>query len=429
MPPLTVASVAAGASHSLFLLSDGRVAAVGRGDDGQLGMGDAEPREAPEAVPGVRGARAVVAGAEFSLAVVAGDDDDDDSIVGWGWADFGRLGSAARGGALSPARVKGLPSPLAVASVAAGDAHALVALADGSVFAFGRNSTGALGLGDTRDRTTPTLVPCLPPIRSVAAGAEHSVFATVGGDVWAAGWNGHGPLGDGSRSDSTAPVRTLTVGPTAGGPAIVTVAAGWRHTLAIDEARALWAWGWNGWGQLGVGAGGDALAPQKVAGPLAGVPVAHAAGGWRHTLAVDGRGRLFAWGWGAFGQTGRGGDRSDAPLPVPVPLPHAATGIAAGWRHSLAVAGGDAVAFGRNVDGQCGGAAESADAAPPSRADVDRPRVVVATAALAAGALDGRPSLPPARVAEVEPDAATVPDCDSGGEGGGAVVGAKRGRD
>jgi len=435
MPPLTVAAAAAGASHSLFLLSDGRVAAVGRGDDGQLGMGDAEPREAPEVVQGVGKARAVVAGAEFSLAVVAGDGDDDDKLWGWGWADFGRLGSATRGAALAPALVRGLPTPLAVAAVAAGDAHAVVALAGGAVYAFGRNSTGALGLGDTADRAAPTLVPSLPPVRSVAAGAEHSVFATVAGDVYAAGWNGHGPIGDGGRTDSATPVCARVVGPANGGPPIVTVAAGWRHTLAIDASRELWAWGWNGWGQLGVGAGDDGLEPAKVGGPLAGVPVASASGGWRHTLAVDGEGRLYAWGWGAFGQTARGADRSDAPLPVPVPMPAAVACVAAGWRHSLAVAGGDAFAFGRNVDGQCGavGAGGGADAAaplPPSRADVDRPRVAVPASALAAGALDGRPAPPPARVAEVEADAATVPDCDSGGGGGGGVGGgAKRRRD
>ena len=61
----------------------------GRGEDGQLGHGDAEDRQAPQAVFALinRGVSAVTCGAEYSVAVSG----TEKQLWSWGWGDFGRL--------------------------------------------------------------------------------------------------------------------------------------------------------------------------------------------------------------------------------------------------------------------------------------------------------------------------------------------------
>lgn len=79
---------------------------------------------------------------------------------------------------------------------------------------------------------------------------------------------------------------------------------GWRHSAAAT-AGALYVWGWNKFGQLGVGKTDDVCAPMKVealSGP--GTQIKHLACGWKHTLAVTTKGDFYAMGRGANGQLG-----------------------------------------------------------------------------------------------------------------------------
>ena len=97
------------------------------------------------------------------------------------------------------------------------------------------------------------------------------------------------------------------------------VQAGWRHTVAIDSGGKLFAWGWNRFGQLGLGNIDDQNKPCAVGGDLAGRTVANVCCGWRHTLALADAGELFAFGRGVNGQLGNG-KTEDAHLPQPVVL-------------------------------------------------------------------------------------------------------------
>ncbi len=59
-------------------------------------------------------------------------------------------------------------------------------------------------------------------------------------------------------------------------------------------------------GQLGLGTTEDCNAPQLVGGALADERVAQLACGWRHTVAVTAAGAMYAWGRGVNGQLGLG---------------------------------------------------------------------------------------------------------------------------
>jgi hypothetical protein len=235
-----------------------------------------------------------------------------------------------------------LPKPVAalsdkrVVACSCGDTHTLCVTSDGLLYSFGRNSNGQLGNGRTDDNTTPAVVEALQgqKVIAVSCGAEHSVVATETGQVYAWGWGRYGNVGDGQKVDRLTP--TLSAIPE--NRRIVAVASGWRHSLALDAEGRVYSWGWGSYGQLGHGQRQDEATPREVTA-LAGRCIRRIAGGWRHTLATDDQGNLWAWGWNKFGQLGLGRARPDASVPERVQLLDDARviDVAAGWRHSICV--------------------------------------------------------------------------------------------
>ncbi|HEY5389590.1 MAG TPA: hypothetical protein VIJ83_03465, partial [Solirubrobacteraceae bacterium] len=86
-----VTAIAAGSNHALALLGDGEVATWGGNGAGQLGNGtEGGASNLPSAVPGLSGVTAVAAGAHHSLALLSGG-----SVVAWGYNPDGQLGNAS----------------------------------------------------------------------------------------------------------------------------------------------------------------------------------------------------------------------------------------------------------------------------------------------------------------------------------------------
>jgi len=96
---------------------------------------------------------------------------------------------------------------------------------------------------------------------SVAGGGNHSLFVDDG-NAWAWGYDGYGQLGDaGSNSDQDAPVAVAMPD----GVSFTAIAAGFYHSLALDTNGNAWAWGHDGYGQLGdAGSNSDQDAPDAV---------------------------------------------------------------------------------------------------------------------------------------------------------------------
>lgn len=296
---------AAGGRHGLLVRADGTVWAWGRDDYGQLGDGSSgDNRTTPAMVTNLSGVVGVAAGNYFSLAMR-----DDGTLWAWGQNSSGQLGAGTNTSLPVPVAVAGVSNAI---GIAAGRDHALAALADGSVVAWGENGEGQLGDGSRTDRFTPVTVPGLSNVVGVGAGIYQSFAVDASGRLWAWGDGTYGALGVGDTTDRLSP--TAVPGMTN----VATVASTLGNFgLAIDSWGNLWGWGKNNAYQLGDGTQVDRYSPIPV-GPLEGVSWTSGGGSTGYAIREDGRG--WAWGGGGAGQIGDGASQTRS-TPVPIPGP------------------------------------------------------------------------------------------------------------
>ena len=315
-------------ANSVFLSTSGSVSGWGYNGVGELGDGTLTDRPSAVQVPNLTGVVGVSAGLDHSLAVRA-----DGTVWAWGANAYGQLGDGSTTTRPSPVQVPGLTG---VTAVAAGAYQSLALRSDGTVWSWGFNALGQLGDGTTTDRRRPVAVAGLTGVKAVATGVFHNVALRTDGTVWTWGWNGTGQLGDGTAIDRHRPIRVASLA------GMTSVSAGAYHTVATRGSDGtVWAWGWNGYGQLGEGTTVDHATPTIVAG-LTGVVSVSA--GYLHNVALTGDGRAFAWGWNGTGQLGDGTTVDRHAAVVVRGLSGRTTAVSAGPYHSLAIAASGRVA-------------------------------------------------------------------------------------
>ncbi len=243
--------------------------------------------------------------------------------------------------------------------VAVGEDHSIVLTSSGQIYTFG---TGGLGSGNRYSEFRTPVAIKLPgatgsPVQA-AAGVSFSLVLTSSGQLFAFGYNGAGQLGNGTTSYEEDPTPTVVTLPGATGSP-VQVAAGREFSLVLTSSGQLYAFGGDSQGELGNGNNEyeGVPTPEQITLPGAtGMPVQVAAGEY-HSLVLTSSGQLYTFGDDQSGQLGNGSTTSRS-TPEPITLP-GATGsivqIAAGWEFSLALtSSGQLYTFGNNEDGQLG---------------------------------------------------------------------------
>lgn len=332
-------STAAGWRHSIFLKSDGTVWTLGDNEFGQLGDGSYTSRTEPVPVAGLTNVTSVAAGDSFSLALRS-----DGSVWAWGVNDEAELGDGSTTNRNVPVRVKGISGQ--IKAIVAGSYHALALGNDGTLWAWGRNTSGPVGDGTTVNRMIAVKVPGMTGVARMAAGGFHSVASKADGSLWAWGRNHYGQLGDGTYVDRHSPVRLM--------PQMVRdVAAGCCHSMALSGSDGIHTWGNNTFGQLGTANPVNRTRPLRVlfVPPHPNVKQIYAGGDASFALLSDGG--VLAWGDNRGGMIGNGTfESSHNPTKV---LGLQAVGLSAGIGHVLAVDGdGRGWAWGGNSNGRLG---------------------------------------------------------------------------
>ena len=297
---------AAGCCHLAVVAEDGAVYTCGRGDYGQLGLGDGQPRRRLTRVP-----QALFAGSRVVMVSCGGWHTMAVTAVGHAWTcgynDFGQLGVGDTANRLGFTRVDaGQLGGARIVMAACGWWHSVMVSAEGGVCTFGYGR--GLGLNDEQDRLVPTLLAAEvfkgSKIVTVAAGCAYTMAVGVDGALWAWGWGSSGQLGLGDTNDRLVPTL-VGAEEVFGGSQVRTISCGGVHTLAVTEAGELWAWGQGAQGRLGLNDGQDRLVPTRVDPQhFAHAPISAVAAGSNHSAAVTAGGALYTWGQGEAEPTG-----------------------------------------------------------------------------------------------------------------------------
>ncbi len=269
----------------------------GSGHFGALGTGQTAAQDQPQQITRpTAGWASVTAGWNYGCATRS-----DGSLWCWGYNAFGELGIGTTTNAARPNQVT-TPASTGWTSVTAGIYHTCATRSDGTLWCWGWNGLGELGIGSTTGQHAPKQVttPAADGWASVTAGGTHTCANRSDATLWCWGYNHNGQVGNGTATGQDAPQQVTT--PAAGGWASVT--AGNVHTCAIRSDATLWCWGWNGYGQLGIGSTTDQDRPQQVTFP-ASTGWTSVTGGAIHTCATRTH-ALWCWGYNGFGQLGIG---------------------------------------------------------------------------------------------------------------------------
>lgn len=369
-------AIATGNAHACAIVSDGTVRCWGHNNYGQLGNEATEDSSTP-VIAAVQSVVGLSLGQSHSCALL-----QDGGGACWGKNDDGQLGSGNTAASGMPLRVADLINAIEIKT---GGNHTCALLQDTTVKCWGRNQQAQLGIGDTGPGLSiPVVVPGLSDIVHISLGLDHSCAVNSAGALYCWGWNRYGQVGMGTVGDDAYVVRPQLVADVAN---VAQVSAGDNHTCVLQRNGEVRCWGDNYSGQLGISDRRGATASTTTAALVAGLNnvVAIAAGG-AHTCALLQRGDVACWGWNEAGQIGNGsgGFSRDVDTPRPVVGRLGAVSLAVSSQHVCMVDDvGTVWCWGDNTFGQLGIGSElgSATRTLPSEVDAAANTVAVSLGA------------------------------------------------
>ena len=185
---------------------------------------------------------------------------------------------------------------VAFAKVTGGNNYFISLKSDGTVWAWGANTVGQLGLGDNVNKVEPTKTN-LSNVVDIAAGTSFSAVLKTDGTVWTTGDNTYGQLGDSTEGNRN------TFAKVSGLTNIVSIAAANNSMYALKSDGTVWSWGYNEYGQLGIQSTENTTVPAKI---LKVPNIMQISGGANHLIMQGADGSVWGVGYNALGELGLG---------------------------------------------------------------------------------------------------------------------------
>uniref|UniRef100_A0A2C9JH74 HECT domain-containing protein n=1 Tax=Biomphalaria glabrata TaxID=6526 RepID=A0A2C9JH74_BIOGL len=315
-----IQSISSGTGHTLVCLKDGKVLSCGYNDFRQCGR-DIQLNKLGEVGEGLQPHHViqVAAGASHSVVLTQAHE-----VLTWGKNTEGQLGrgDVEENFTGTPKLIKSL-AVHCVVQISCGNDHTMVLTNEGCIATWGSNSFGQLGIGLDQHlykyRNQPCFIACLKglPIAQVAAGGNHCLILSKSGAIFGWGRNSFGQLGLNDTIDFHSPNQCRPLR----SQRIKYICCGENHTACLTVDGRVFTFGAGTYGQLGHGSCNNEILPRQVI-ELSGSEVSQIACGRNHTLALNAKsGRLYAFGLGGVGQLGLSTtDNKNTPVFIPCPF-------------------------------------------------------------------------------------------------------------
>lgn len=314
--------VSAGMFHVCGIKTGGALYCWGDNENSKLGTGNTTDKSTPTAVSNGGIWKTVAAGTDHTCGIKS-----DDTLWCWGDNYYGELGLASEPG------VSNVPAQVAIGTtwktISTGAYSSCAIKSDNTLWCWGDNSYGGLGIGNTTMKYTPVKESTASTNwAAVTVGRLHTCAIKDDKSFFCWGYNNKGQItGSGNKTN-----------PTVIGSAMWNdTSAGSYNTCGIQSDSSLWCWGDNELGELGIGNTTNKSTPTQVGTSLNWIKIS--AGGtyisssyYYHTCAINSANQLYCWGDNEFGQIGDNStstrnapvfikhpDQPNPPVPVPTP--------------------------------------------------------------------------------------------------------------
>ena len=294
-----------------FIYNGNQLLGFGHNHFGQLGLGDNNNRNLPTLVMTDTTIRQIACGSDHTFILK-----ESGELFAFGWNGYGQLG-------LDDNINRNIPTLLmrdkTIRQIICGGYHSFILKESGELFAFGSNYNGQLGLGDYKNRNTPTLLMQDQEIQQIVCGGYHSFILKESGELFAFGYNYHGELGLGDNENRKIPTLLMKTGddivPSLNLPVrdkvkdntIRQIICGLFHSFILKESGKLFAFGYNRYGQLGLGDSENRNIPTLI---MQDKTIRQIVCGAYHSFILKESGELFAFGSNDDGQLDLGDTRN-----------------------------------------------------------------------------------------------------------------------
>lgn len=271
--------------------SDGTLWAWGSGANGELGLGNTVKRSSPVQVGALTDWYEAGGGVSFCVSTKK-----DNTLWSWGRNQYGQLGLGdTYNNRSSPVQVGALTN---WKTPSGGEGFAVCIKTDGTLWSWGRNSSGMLGQNDTISRSSPVQVGALTDWSKISTAEQVCIAIKSNGALWAWGYGAQGQLGQNNIITHSSPVQigsaTDWYSASVGGKGGV---------VAVKTNGTIWTWGRGASGRLGLNDTANRSSPTQV-GALTNWSSASMA--YNFCAAIKTDGSLWAWGYNTYGALGLG---------------------------------------------------------------------------------------------------------------------------